>query len=52
MKHILLKMYDILLVLKVMLHFYKIGKDNCIVVIIIFVNNVISMIVQFIKFIL
>lgn len=45
-------MYDISLVLKVMLHFYKIEKDNRIVVIIIFVNNVISMIVQFIKFIL
>lgn len=45
-------MYDISIVLKVITHLYKIERDNRILVIIIFVNNVISMIVQFIKFVL
>lgn len=44
-------MYDTSIVLEIITHFYKIEKDNRIVVIIIFVN-VISMIVQFIKFVL
>lgn len=45
-------MYNISIVLEIIIHFYKIEKDNRIVVIIIFVNIVISMIVQLIKFVL